>query len=182
MRNAEPADSPEIVQFAGCANAYVELLQALPCMPVRDLAHVLAESLVQLYLAALLLPTDPWPGEWRRWPGHDQVPFAESGGCMDRLHAALGKADTYYEVFDPYSPDDPLSEWNTGTMSISDDLANIYGDVKEGMNLLNRSTAKDATWRAVHQWRGSFTFHWGDHAVDALRALHRLAVRDDDDR
>jgi hypothetical protein len=31
---------------------------------------------------------------------------------------------------------------------------------------------------AIWEWRFHFEWHWGDHAIDALRALHRACLRD----
>ena len=30
---------------------------------------------------------------------------------------------------------------------------------------------------AIWHWRYNFEVHWGDHAIDALRALHRTVRR-----
>ena len=73
--------------------------------------------------------------------------------------------DSYSEVFDPYDRED--HEPVVG--SLSDDLLDVYRDIRGGL----WSWETDATANAIWEWRFSFDTHWGDHAADALRALHR---------
>ena len=55
---------------------------------------------------------------------------------------------------------------------MSDDLGDIYRDVKEGLLLLAEGLSADAVWH----WRFNFWSHWGEHSVNALRIIHlRLA-------
>jgi hypothetical protein len=54
--------------------------------------------------------------------------------------------------------------------SLSDDLLDVYRDVGKGLRLWDADALTAATW----EWRFSFESHWGDHAIDALRALHRV--------
>lgn len=77
--------------------------------------------------------------------------------------------DLYWEVFDPYDHED--HEPVVG--SLSDDLLDVYRDIRGGL----WSWEKNATANAIWEWRFSFESHWGDHAVDALRALHRACGR-----
>ncbi len=82
---------------------------------------------------------------------------------------AFEKFEIYWEVFDPYELDQPVAG------SLSDDLLDVYRDVRGGLALWESRHDADAIW----EWRFSFESHWGDHAVDALRALHRSCGRDD---
>ena len=88
---------------------------------------------------------DPDAPEWRGFPKHDY----------------------YWVMLDPFDfksgPDEP------GTGSLSDDLLDIYRDVKRGFVAVDRGRLDLAAW----EWRFHFDCHWGDHAVDALRMLHR---------
>ena len=77
--------------------------------------------------------------------------------------------DSYWEVFDPYDHED--HEPVVG--SLSDDLLDVYRDIRGGL----WSWEKNATANAIWEWRFSFESHWGDHAVDALRAIHRACGR-----
>ncbi|MDQ1924445.1 DUF5063 domain-containing protein [Massilia pseudoviolaceinigra] len=50
---------------------------------------------------------------------------------------------------------------------LADDLADIWRDLKHGLNLLDGGNA-DA---AVFHWREHFIIHWGSHAASALNVL-----------
>ena len=55
-------------------------------------------------------------------------------------------------------------------MSLADDLADIYRDVKNGLVAEQAGAAarpNDVLWT----WRFAFESHWATHAADALRAL-----------
>ena len=87
------------------------------------------------------LPTVAAPADW---PGFEQH-------------------DLYWEVFDPYVDEAPVAG------DLSDDVIDIYREVREALTRYDTGNTKDATW----SWRFGFEGHWGDHAVDALRALQR---------
>jgi hypothetical protein len=69
----------------------------------------------------------------------------------------------YWEIFEPVT--DTPEEAVCG--DITDDLGDIYIDVKEGL-LAYPLSEQSAVWH----WRTTFGFHWGRHATSALRALH----------
>ena len=69
--------------------------------------------------------------------------------------------DVYHEVFDPYVDEPPVCG------SLSDDLLDIYRDLKRGLVAYDAGQVGAAVW----EWRFHFDHHWGDHAVDALRYL-----------
>ncbi|PWA11191.1 hypothetical protein DCC39_09460 [Pueribacillus theae] len=52
--------------------------------------------------------------------------------------------------------------------SLSDDLLDIYIDVKRGILLYENRKYREAIW----EWKLNFQIHWGNHTVDAMRALH----------
>jgi hypothetical protein len=58
--------------------------------------------------------------------------------------------------------------------SLADDLRDVYSDVRRGLALWDSPAPPDA---AIWEWRFQFEIHWGDHAIDALRALHRACRR-----
>lgn len=84
-----------------------------------------------------------------------------------RIANLLAGQSLYWEVFDPYEQDKPV------TGALDDDLADIYRDLKEGLLVssgIGAADIEEATWH----WRFLFLTHWGDHLTDALRALHRV--------
>ncbi|MFX3619084.1 MAG: DUF5063 domain-containing protein [Sporolactobacillus sp.] len=75
--------------------------------------------------------------------------------------------DAYWEVFDPYHLDEPLIG------ELSDDLSDIYIELKKGLQIYQKDKA-EALW----YWKFGFDSHWGFHAIDALRALHYVIFRE----
>jgi Domain of unknown function (DUF5063) len=64
--------------------------------------------------------------------------------------------------------------------SLSDDLLDVYGDLQRGLVLWDKGGATKSNKlriAAIWEWRFHFEIHWGDHAIDALRALHRACNR-----
>ncbi len=84
----------------------------------------------------------------------------------DLLKVKLGDADLYWQVFDPTKHSEPIH----GTLA--DDIADIYGDLKEGLTLLDDCSGTTA--EAIWTWRTLFLSHWGDHAMNGLRTIHHL--------
>jgi len=84
-----------------------------------------------------------------------------------KLQTYLGNADHYWKVFDPTTEKDPVEGM------LSDDIADIYLDLQDGLNLLaSGAPAGDAYFK----WRFDFRAHWWRHAADALKTT--LAISD----
>ena len=84
----------------------------------------------------------------------------------------FGPHDSYWEVFDPYADEESV------VGSLSDDFLDIYRDLKRGLVAFDAGHEQDAVW----EWRFHFDHHWGEHAVDALRALQRACTATPDSR
>jgi len=70
----------------------------------------------------------------------------------------------YRVVFDPHdfdAKDDPVIGM------LADDLADIYGDLAVGVDNARRGHLDDACL----EWTQSYSFHWAQHAVNALAAI-----------
>lgn len=85
------------------------------------------------------------------------------------LQEKLGRDDLYWDVFDPYLEEAPCM------MSLSDDLSDIYRDLKPGLDASGKTDTDSI--QAVWEWRFSFLCHWGRHCAGALRAIHRILER-----
>lgn len=112
--------------------------------------------LLALYEAALSLPD----GEHR-----DEEQVERVSRRME--WPGFGAKDLYWEIFDPYVDAERVAG------SLSDDVIGVFHDVRRGLAYWDAGHRQRAVW----EWRFGFDSHWGDHAVDAIRALHR-ACRD----
>lgn len=64
----------------------------------------------------------------------------------------------------------------TGCGDAIDDLADMLEDLMPGLWFVRAGRSVEA----AGYWRGGFQFHWGDHAIGLLRALHeKIAGRDE---
>ena len=101
--------------------------------------------------------------------GDGRAPDVEDEIEVPASWPGFGEFDHYREVFDPYdwTDDEP------GVGSLTDDFLDIYRDVNRGLLPYDRGEHGSAVW----EWRFHFDIHWGDHAVDALRALKRACYR-----
>jgi len=146
--------------FARLARSYCESIDS---MDEYDFGKWLAGvhiALASVYHAALLLPDiAPATGDIASTTGEWKDVFA-------RLCDYLGEHDAYRAVWDPHDPDD-----EPNLAHLSDDLAAVYSDLKEGLDLTaSGADPVDAVWT----WRSAFTLHWGRHAADAMRVIHNL--------
>lgn len=155
-------DGVLLADFRGIAEEYVALIDGAE--DGEKLLAELASVLPGLYASATKLP-DVRP------EGDDEPPresrFEDWQLVRGRLDRLLGDHDLYWAI-DPSG----TAEQEPAAGSLSDDLADIYLDVNEGLRL--RATGRsevDAVWEC----RVSFWSHWGAHAADAIRVIHARA-------
>jgi hypothetical protein len=78
--------------------------------------------------------------------------------------------DSYHEWFDSYDTDSAV------TTSLSDDLDDIYADMRRGLEYYRIGT-DNAVLRAALEWQIHFS-HWGEHVTGALKPLFWIMARD----
>jgi hypothetical protein len=98
------------------------------------------------------------------------------------LISKLGKDCFYWEVFDPtYTEQDqkPGQGWKITDKEptqgwLVDDFADIYADLKVELTKIDQVGTNEAIEDALWQLKFGFNHHWGNHCIDAMRALHYL--------
>lgn len=98
------------------------------------------------------------------------------------LISNLGKDCFYWEVFDPtYTEEDgkPEQGWKITDKEptqgwLVDDFADIYADLKQELIKIDQIGTDEAIEDALWQLKFGFNHHWGNHCIDAIRALHYL--------
>lgn len=129
-----------------------------------EFAHDCLTSVLRLYAAAIELPAKD-PDTVEALNGIDDDAWQK---VRERVGRKLAR-DYYWEVFEPLEQEQPESLCG----SLSDDLADIWHDVKRGLLGLDSgklSAVDDAVWH----WRFSLESHWGHHAVGAIAGLNAL--------
>lgn len=149
--------------FEVSARAYCDLIDRHRERSCGELLHAALPMLADLLAQGHRLPD----------VGGDSDDLAESVGhdgwqCMySSLGGLLGPLNSYRDSGNPYSFEDV--EVLTG--SLADDLADVWRDLREGLDALDRGAPREA---AIWQWRWGVQAHWGQHAVDALHVLQYL--------
>lgn len=153
----EPNEQPERLRlFVQAARDFCDFVEHASTVESVEMRLRNGRSaLAKLVAAGAILPlTEPasdevllWDGTPPDWPG-------------------FGPHDLYWEVFDPYVDEERVAR------SLSDDFLDIYRDLKRGLVGFDDGHWRDAVW----DWCFHFDHHWGDHAVDALRALQRACT------
>src|SRR5690554_4017520 len=160
--------SKNVVEFVTVANEYCNFMEQVPNEKVAGSIQSLRKILPLLYLKATLLPATERVLD-------DELEKYVSELDYNRLHQrwlmVLGEHDSFYEVFDP---DIQFGE-ETVTSSISENLLDIYQDVKDfitAYSLGDESVMNDALCECVQH----FEDFWGQRLVNVLRAVHRLVA------
>ncbi|WP_160118379.1 DUF5063 domain-containing protein [Bacillus sp. V59.32b] len=145
-------EKKEVIEFVEVAKKFCSLIESLTNLKVLDEVPNIAISLSELYSKAIKLPQVETESE--KLPEINVV----------RPKISFGKYECYSEVYEPYSDEESINA------SLTDDILDIYQDVKEGLILFESNDRNEAIWH----WNFSFSTHWGSHVVDALRALHSI--------
>jgi hypothetical protein len=162
----EPVYSRNVVDFVAVANEFCKYAEHASELKGDELLKILQRILPLMYLKASLLP--------------EMTPFFEEGNekfvtesDWIRIHETLeekfGTADDYLEVFDDRTvdADGPV------VTSISENMADIYQDIKDFLLLFQTGTAEvmnDAVWEC----RMNFENFWGQKLLNSMRAIHKF--------
>jgi len=88
------------------------------------------------------------------------------------VEATLSERGSYWTAADVFVSSEP----EVVNLPIADDLADIWRDLRNGLNRLEAGgQLSDIVW----EWRFLFDVHWGAHAAEAIRALHAVATSTD---
>jgi hypothetical protein len=154
----------EIGQFADAAERYCKLIEEAQRYEKAAFLREAQPLLFDLCLRATALPDiDPVSESVLERALSD----ANWRQVFNSLRTLFDSRDPYRIIFDPIDPDDVEPVYG----SLSDDLSDIYRDLKDG--LINRNSPEklaDVIW----EWKFSFQTHWGQHATNALRVIHSL--------
>ncbi len=148
----------EVAAFIAEARKFCSWVEPSAHLPLRERLLGTRNQLAALYAAACLLPDVEYPAEYEQ--PERSAPRPTFLGYGEREH--------YWEVFDPYRLEDAVCG------SLSDDVLDVHHDLIQPLLALDAG----APWKAsVWEWRWAFHAHWGDHAIDGLRALQRICAQ-----
>jgi hypothetical protein len=144
----------QIADFYAKARAFCQFLAETAI--AESSAEALLVSIMELYAAAVRLPD--------RRPETD----APASGVPElQIEADKKLVPYYWEVFDPWKESPPVCG------SLVDDLKGIARDLTQGI----KEYESGKFGNAVFTWKFGLNAHWGNHATDAIRALHALRIK-----
>jgi hypothetical protein len=158
--------------FAEVARAYTQLVESLPGISREQLLVGCLRILPELFSASLDLE-DAENG--------DPATLPDSPQYMSLLVEVLGEVDPYLMVFSPYNDlpalEPPFDNGEVLVNSLADDLADIYTDIKPGVDAYY-SEDRIAQEHAVSQWYYGFIGgdHTARHLLSALPPLYAQSV------
>ena len=110
------------------------------------------EQIVGLYRCALELDYPP--------------SVSDENDVEVNIHLSAESDNFYWMLYNPLVLEEPV-----GGILI-DDIQDIYREIKKGIMFFQTNPAA-----ALWEWKFGFDNHWGNHAVDAIRALHYMIRR-----
>ena len=159
------SDTKPVKEFINVATKYIHLIDSrnkLSGIQILQQAFIL---LPQLCLCGMNLP------DILRMSDYELPDKAvkEWSDINKSIQSKLKENDVYHQVFDPFDTDDiqPTSS------SVSNDLSEIYQDIKPGLQEWERASADDRR-TIIWDWKFLFENHWGAHATSAFKALYWL--------
>ena len=154
------------IEFVTVAVQYCAYLENFEKITQEDITDKLTKILPLLYLKASLVPETDNVNDEEPEVTVTEGDYAYISG---KLYEVFGKDDAYLEVF---MQDMKYSETPIGA-SISEDLADIYQDLKNFITIYERGITENMN-DALYVCTENFKIYWGQKLVNVLRALHSL--------
>jgi hypothetical protein len=170
--NSNIVYSQNITEFVTVASEYCSFVENTARFAKKDFLDKARKLLPLIYLKGSLLPKfeSVFEDENEKF-----VTEEEWGFIHNSVQKKLGFHDEYREVFDPLTHE----HVEQSTTSISDNLADIYQDLKNFVTLYNIGTEEimnDALWEC----QLNYEEFWGQRLLNALKAIHSVFFGDDD--
>ena len=156
--NAEVAD-----RFGVAAKRFCSIVDSISHMDKVEFVVQIYRVLPKLIDQAIEMP-DVKGSDRGGQKSSQKIRYEEWEQLYNSLKEKLGDWDLYHQVFDPTRDKEAI----VGTLA--DDIADIYGNLKEGLVFIEAAPANPE--KAIWTWRLLFYSHWGQHAMDALLAIH----------
>lgn len=158
--------SRNTVEFVTVAAEFCAYLEKTGEQPRKEFVDTLLKLLPLLYIKAQMLP------EEERISDEDLEDFVTEDSyevLRMTIFDLLADKDSYLDVFvsDMKYSDTPISK------SISEDLADIYQDIKNFVCLF-RLGINETMHDAITECREHFCNYWGQTLTNTLRALHDI--------
>ncbi|MBK5719579.1 DUF5063 domain-containing protein [Dysgonomonas sp. Marseille-P4677] len=165
--------SKDSIEFVTVAVQYCAFLENMEEIAESELTDKLTKILPLLYLKASLVPETEMVGD-----EDQEISVTEDiyNYINSKLYNVFLAKDTYLEVFlqDMKYSETPIAA------SISEDLTDIYQDLKNFITIFERGITEDMN-DSMYVCMENFKAYWGQKLVNVLRALHSVKYSVDPD-
>lgn len=162
-----------ILEFLTVAVQFCALLEQANLTEVKPFIDRITKILPLLYLKADLMPE------------YDSNELLETQSFVteenynivrNNIAVLLGQHDDFLEVFveDMKYSDKPI------LATISENLADIYQDVKNFVMFFKIEVQDELIFEAVAKCKENYKFYWGQRCVNVMRPLHELKFISDE--
>lgn len=163
--------SQEVTDFVTVASEFCLFVENAARFSKKDFLDKARKLMSLLYLKTSLLPKldSIFDDENEKFVTEEDWDFIQQS-----VQKKLAYHDEYRDVFDPLTHE----QLEQSTASISDNLADIYQDLKDFITLYNIGTddiMNDALWAC----KLSFEEFWGHKLLNALKAIHNVFFGED---
>jgi hypothetical protein len=162
----------EVLDFVKTAASYCKTLEEADQIKIKDLVDRMHKLLPRLYYTATALPDIDSHYEDL---GQKFVTEDDYEHIRNKLLMKLGQYDAFEEVFD----NDRVEFEDSVGESISEDLTDIYQDIKDFI-LLFEIGSNEIMIEALWECRQSFESFWGQKVTNVMRPLHGLRYSDEE--
>ena len=163
--------SQGITEFITISAEFCLFVEKALSIPTDELLDKLRKILSLLYLKGSLLPK----------PDYELNEFIETfvteedwSFVHDSIQKKLGSYDTYLDV----QKSEQTGKQEILSLSIAEDIADIYQDIKNFVSLMNMGT-EDIMKDALGECQSNFDQYWGQKTVNALKAIHGILLNHD---
>ncbi|MSQ32789.1 MAG: DUF5063 domain-containing protein [Dehalococcoidia bacterium] len=155
-----PDENLAAEEFVKLIRGYTTLVDNLSNFTTSAFLFECSKILPRLYLSAQELPyvsiSDSYEGE-------------DIGSPVSSIKEKLGKYDFYHDMIDP------IVDKEIKYLPISDDLADIYVDLKSQLH--NFEDVGEHRIYAIWEWKFGFQNHWGKHLLSTMKPIHWLLYK-----
>lgn len=162
-----------ILEFLTVAVQFCALLEQANLTEAKPFIERITKILPLLYLKADLMPEYD-PNELLETQSF--VTEENYNIVRNNIAVLLGQHDDFLEVFveDMKYSDKPI------LATISENLADIYQDVKNFVMFFKIEAQDELIFEAVAKCKENYKFYWGQRCVNVMRPLHELKFISDE--
>lgn len=157
--------SNHVFEMLTVANEYCMFVEKAEDYTKKDIMEYMHKILPMLYLKGILMPSVT----------------VQDAGANEKYVNEMQWERVFHNLKDRLQADDDywivrntgLNEYEPQPASLSDNLADIYQDMKDFVMLYQRNS-EEAKENAVSDAKNLFQNHWGERALRASNRLHEL--------